>query len=129
MRIAFDRECARAARSRGVQGLGDRVEYAASLENDTDRPKATRRTTFDLSQHEIGEWALERDLVRSQEAHCVCEQPLSGTPSSTKRSVRGVGFKEVVPSGSSVIDQGVDDRVAKICKLRASLAPLHLLGR
>jgi hypothetical protein len=129
MAIAFDGECARASRSRVVQRVGDRVVHTAPLENDTDRPEATRRAAIDLSEHEVRKRALERYLVRVQEAHGVRKQTLRAKTSGTKRTVRGISFKEVIGAGRAVVDQRVDDRVSKIREHRASRAPFLLLGR
>jgi hypothetical protein len=129
MAIAFDRERARATWSHGVQRVGDRVVYTAPLEHDTDRPEPNRRAVIHLTEHEVCERTLERYLVRVQEAHGVCQQTLCSIASRTKRTVRGIGFKEVVRARRPVIDQRVDDRVSKICERRTSRAPLLLLGR
>jgi len=129
MAIAFDRERARATRSHGVQRVGERVVCTAPLEHDTDRPEANRRADIHLTEHEVCERALERYLVRVQEPHGVCQQTLRSIASGPKRTVRGVGFKEVVRARRPVIDQRVDERVPKICERRTSRAPLFLLGR
>ena len=57
------------------------------------------------------------------------EQTRRRAASGTNRTVLGVGFKEVVRAGSPVIDQRVDDWMAKICEHSTSRAPLFLLGR
>ena len=119
---------ARDATGCGVaEHVGDRVERAARLQYDSDRPSAGAGSVGDFANYAFRRIAAERHRMRLEKTRDVTDQPRRGQACALQRGRDLIGLEEAVAIGGPVVDQRVEQRMSEPGKGRAAVGPDSLM--
>ena len=119
---------ARDATGCGVaEHVGDRVERAARLQYDSDRPSAGSGSVGDFANRAFRGIAAERHRMRLEKTRDVTDQPRRGQACALERGRDLIGLEEAVAIGGPVVDQRVEQRMSEPGKRRAAVGPDSLM--
>ena len=116
-----------AARCCVAEHVGDRVERAARLQNDSDRAPAGAGSVGDLANHVFRRIPSERHRMRLEKTRDVSDQPRCGDAGALERRRDLIGLEEAVAIGGAVVDERVEQWMSKPGECRAAVGPDSLM--